>query len=627
MKYTILLGIFWGLLSLTGCNETELQQDVTPTVGFADTLIEVFENAGTQTLNVVLSSPATADMNVEIRIKSETNVKEGVDYVLGSREVHFAKGAVSASVQVDLTDDRLVNQSREFMLELNPGKGIRNDAAKGICRIVIFDDESEAALVFNQNQVNFMESDSTYYLPLDLEGTPSGVVKVIIETIDSSAREGVHYRVESKELMVEPGFKGIPVTLIDDDVINADRIFFVRIVSILGAKKITAKSICTVVIRNDDLGLYMGLNQCSVEERPANNISVKVPVRLVGVPTKDLEIQVAAVEGYGNAIVGRDFEIVNNGNLTIPYGQDSIEVEIRPLYESTITGEKNFRLQVTKVLEHDEIDLEGQFCDVIIYDYDTQVSFGSMEYTLGMNVTSLNIPITLSQAVYHNIQLKIDQPQSVTASGIEIENDMLTIPAGVTDTVLTVMLTGTLPADYELNLSAISGIEEVHNTPQNCQVITKNINSLSKSDWSIDSFTSEEEKNDGPATAAKLIDGDDKTFWHSHWSGYKDNGPFDIVVDLKKLTGISGVRCVRRIYPSPNSDTKRVSFHLSVGEDKNTWNKLGEKAYGSTAGGEVSLAVEQYYPTGRYFKVRVEECTSNNVASLGELYLEGFQED
>ena len=94
------------------------------------------------------------------------------------------------------------------------------------------------------------------------------------------------------------------------------------------------------------------------------------------------------------------------------------------------------------------------------------------------------------------------------------------------------------------------------------------------------------------------------------------------MIDLKKLSGISEIRCVRR---PKNTDTKRVSFHLSQGTDKKSWSKLGEATYGGTGGGEVLVTVEQYYPTGRYFKVRVEECRNNTVASLAELYLQGFQ--
>lgn len=620
MRYITLLWILWGLFVLGGCDNTSLEQENTPVVGFSDTLMQVYENSGRNVLSLELTEPAPVDMVVRILVKSEVNVKDGTDFLLPEREIRVAKGTTSADVVFELTDDRLVNEPRSFDLEILAEKGMRKDSKKSACHIVILDNESDASVAFDTPVVFLREADETYYLPVKLQGTPAGPVKMTIEVVDSTAKGGVHFHLTTKEFVVNADFAGIPVTLVDDDEINLDRMFLVKITSVLGAMKITSQSTCLVTIRNEDLGISLGVKSRTIEEAPGNIKSVKIPIRLIGDPGADLEINVGVVDGFGNAVVGHDF-VIKETTLTVPYGQDSIEVEVIPQYNTEITGDKNFRLQVTGVEGHEELDLSALVCDVTIHDYDTEVSFGQAGYKVGLSVTSMMVPVKLSQPVYHDIRLGVT-PGMRAASDCEILTNEVVIVAGQTEAYVELAISATAPTQFGIALSPITGVSAQNLVIPEAKMDVVIGLDINKTGWTIDSFTSEEAVNDGPATAAKLIDGKEDTFWHSRWGSGKDEGPFDIVIDLHKVIGIADIRCVRRL-PS-NQDTKRVSFHLSDGEDKETWSKLGEATYSTTT---VNVAVERYAPAGRYFKVRVEECNDNKVASLAEVYLKGFDVD
>lgn len=446
-------------------------------------------------------------------------------------------------------------------------------------------------------------------------------VRVLLKSA-VNAREGVHFRLPEKEILVTASdFKGIPVTLINDTEVTPDPMFAVRIAKVIGAARVTAKSICFMTIRNNDAGFQIQ-KTAEIEEQPGNAASLKIPMKLVGpLPVVDLNIQVGAVDGIGNAVAGTDFEFVNNGMVKVPAGDSTFNIEVRPKYNSAITGDKNFRLTVQKVTGSEDIDLTEQYGDVTLHDYDTEIAFDEVSYLVGLNIGTLEIPIKLSQPVYHPIHLKIGEGNARSAGDYDIVSGDIIIPAEVTDTVVTIHLNGTEPYGFGIRMTGVSGIQVENIVSSSCQIEMIEVGDIAnKADWEIDSFTSEESSGEGANNghAIQLIDGNDNSFWHSRWAGGSDEGPFDIVIDLQKQTGVSFIKCCRRL----PSNTKKVSFHLSVGDDKESWSKLGEATFASQW---VQVSVDKYFPQGRYFKVRVEECQDNKVASLGEIYLQGFQ--
>ncbi len=73
-------------------------------------------------------------------------------------------------------------------------------------------------------------------------------------------------------------------------------------------------------------------------------------------------------------------------------------------------------------------------------------------------------------------------------------------------------------------------------------------NELSKTGWSIASFSSEETSGEGAVNgrASKLIDGSGSTYWHSRWSSSATSYPHNVVIDMGSSKTANGLSLTQR---------------------------------------------------------------------------------
>ena len=78
--------------------------------------------------------------------------------------------------------------------------------------------------------------------------------------------------------------------------------------------------------------------------------------------------------------------------------------------------------------------------------------------------------------------------------------------------------------------------------------IIKEGDKLSKTDWKIVSFTTEEPSGEGSNNghAKHLIDGNAETFWHSRWQGGSDPLPYEVIIDMNHRVKIAQVELLPR---------------------------------------------------------------------------------
>lgn len=627
MKYTKLLWILWGALILAACDdETPLEQDTAPIVSFGDTLMQVYENEGQQTLKVNLSVPAPSELTIPILVKSEINVQEGKDYILEEKEVHFAQGESSATIHYTLKDDRIVNQDRSFELELTPAKGINKDTKMGVCHVDILDDEGEASVIFDPTLFTVLEADATYYIPMKLVGTPSGEVTATIEVIDSTAQKGTHFRLKKTEyVLTEEGFKGIPVTIINDDKSNVNRLFSVRIVSVTGASRITAKSICTVTIQDDDLGIYFGRATMNAEEREG---IVKVPVKLTSTSDKDVTFTVACA---GSAQEGTDYTLTKS--WTIPAGKDSMDFEVNLNHIEGVNPDRNIEFTFKNLTEGVKIFEETPKCELNIWDCDTKVSFVNSTILEFDKAENLAIPVQLESAVDHDVTLRVRLNSLI---GIEHDDITLTsnvtIPKGETTANAMIKLKKSIGRDriyVKVNLSDTYGATENEDI---CQI--NKCYTYSKGELTIASFKTQEAGGEGPVNgyATAAVDGDPNTFWHSVWSSGSAELPEGIVVALPDNVSIIALDVVRRV-ATGNSDNKTAEIYLSDniseftadgwGESKATLQWENKKT--NIVADHTATAIFSQPLKGKYMKIMITEGYRAN-AQIGEVYVYGWEE-
>lgn len=143
-------------------------------------------------------------------------------------------------------------------------------------------------------------------------------------------------------------------------------------------------------------------------------------------------------------------------------------------------------------------------------------------------------------------------------------------------------------------------------------------NELSKTGWSIYSFSSEETSGEGATNgrAARLIDGNASTYWHSRWSSSATSYPHNVVIDLGSAKTASGLSLTQR------SGLSRAikNFEILTSNNGTTFTSQGSFVAQNANG-------PQYFDfssaqTFRYFKIIANSAHDGlQFASLAELGL------
>lgn len=615
MNYIKRLAICCAVCMFSACDNTKIGQDGSITAGFSAKTATFYENAK-GSVSFQLSAPAPEDITVRLAVQNENNVQEDKDYILPLKEILILKGRSSAEVEIDFIDDKIVNNSRSFELILTGAQGLAINKEMEKVLITLLDDESDASVVLNAEFSLSENKEEGVIVPLLLEGTPSDDILVTIDVksvnVTNKAIEGQHFTIEKKEIYIPKGtadLSGLGVKILpkDDSEINPSRVFVLEITKIIGATKITEKSTCVVTIKNDDLGLSWGKTTATVEERPDGKAVLKLPLRLLGDAGRDLHITVAIESD--ELTENTDYTITSK-ELVIPAGQDSVEVEIFPVYNNLITPDKLMKVVVAEVEGYD--DLAGIGCDVTIYNYDTQLSFGEADYIAPSSWSQISIPLTLSAPVHHDVSVFITGKNTV-AGEEDISSMAFVIPAGATSGQQPVLI---FPDNggfsYNFQIAPVSGIQANY-----CQstcvlkiAISKELTPLATAEhekWTIAGFSSDNPGDGGvnSGMAAAAIDGDGATYWHSQYSGAGSTLPQYIVIDLKGEIHLWQITVIKRTSTS-NSDTKLAEIYASDNSN-GPWNKLGTMNWPENASPDYGRSIDVQNVPARYLKINVTE--------------------
>ncbi|HOI49853.1 MAG TPA: DUF4959 domain-containing protein [Prolixibacteraceae bacterium] len=142
---------------------------------------------------------------------------------------------------------------------------------------------------------------------------------------------------------------------------------------------------------------------------------------------------------------------------------------------------------------------------------------------------------------------------------------------------------------------------------------------ISKSLWTVVSFSSEEASGEGPSNGRVIhaIDDNISSFWHSQWQGASPGYPHWFIIDMHQAVTISRFECFRRQGSSSGSD--KIKFHYSM--DGTTWTDLGEFPFDRNTNNAQKYRITSN-PKARYFKFEAV-AGPNNFTHLGEISVYG----
>lgn len=624
-----------GILALSACNEVKFTGNGSETgevltASFRDTLITVFENIGTDKVGIDFSQALAQDTKVVIAVSAEENMQQNKDYFIATGEFSVAAGKKSTDVEYSLVDDNVVNDSRSFTLRMMSVNGGVVDARRATARIKVLDDESDVAVGFETTALTVAERQSgeaageSYRceIPVKIYGTLRKPLQFKVTALPSddvnAAVENVNFRLLQTVFVVENTTDAIsvPVEIIDDAEVNADRVFTLDITEVTGAEMYTQQKRCIVTIANDDLGIYFGKAETEAEEGAG---MVKIPVKLTRACDTEVSFTLSA-EGLEE---GTDYSLTKE--WTIGAGEDGVEIEVEVKHVEGIQADRTLTLGFASVGEGLQVFNEQPNCKLNILDIDTKVDFKYGEWGVKDSRGTVQIPIELQQALTHDVSftMVLDLPAGTQAT---ITSPQATIPAGQTSVLMEVKVTQMSQTEtgFTMSITNVKGATAVDRTAS----ISKYGDITAPQGLTIADFSSQEETGETQPSgfAAAAVDGNESSYWHSQWKGSGSSLPQYIVVKVPDNIHVAAVDVIRRVSAS-NSDTKTAEIFLS--EDNKSWDLQGTLKWSASTGADraqhLRTAVFDHMQKGGYIKINVTE-GFRDFAQVSEVIVYGYTE-
>ena len=243
---------------LLTCSINIVSNEGLPLVAFEEALTSVGEESGEATFAVTLSRPYDVDVTVQVAAEDGTAV-QGVHYQLLQNEVTIPAGDTVAYVGVALMDDLDVNGPRIFTLRLTGAENAQVSTLMYMLQVSVTSDDNQVYVSFDSIAVSRYESSGSVDLKVRLSVAAPQEVKVwiAVDEESSTAVEGTDYTLEEDalELAFAPGEmeKTFTVGLIDNSVVDANKVLAFDIDSVENAEPLEGMAECALTITNDDM--------------------------------------------------------------------------------------------------------------------------------------------------------------------------------------------------------------------------------------------------------------------------------------------------------------------------------------------------------------------------------------
>lgn len=245
---------------------------------------------------------------------------------------------------------------------------------------------------------------------------------------------------------------------------------------------------------------------------------------------------------------------------------------------------------------------------------------------------SLNIPYALDQdatvtigidesAVDEHNQAPVDgetQYALMPSDYYTLVDKEVSIPAGVTDVIIEVAIHpekfDISETGYILPISILSA-KGVAVSKMNTAFIhvEKDPNPpLSRADWAVVDFSSEEAEGEGAdnGRVKHLLDNNSGSFWHSQWQGGQPGPPHWFIIDMGKSNVLNGIMILPR--QGVGSDGRPKDAVVEVSEDNATWSTVANITFADDNQWQ-KIEFDQPTESVRYFKATINTMHGSGV--------------
>lgn len=443
-------------------------------VGFGYEAKTVLKNAGQVLVPVKLEQAVGSAVKVTVdAVKGETaaDAREGIDFNLPEKVMTIAAGDTIAYLAVDILDNGKAEAEREIKLNITGVYGGKAGSRKSASIFIV----SNAFVEFEKTAWETYESAdvegsseavrNSRFIPLMISGDITEPATVVLEVIDGTAVEPVHFTVE-KELTVSPGTTKINVEIkpIDDDEANDDRVFTLKLKEIKGGNLLIGKTNnqCSVKIISEEIKRTVAFGLKSLETKDMER-TVRIPVFLDKASGNDVVVTVDA-SSISTAVENKDY-VIENKSVSIGSSLRG-EVVVKILGDNIENPDRKLILELKDATEKVAISQTEGVCTVNILNNDWKIIpvKNVVVAEEDMGVYSYKAKIT---PVDRERILKLQYEVGNTAYFTELPEEV-TIPAGEGEVAVEVTIgyTPEYPAvTPELKIKYVECDESVYTEP------------------------------------------------------------------------------------------------------------------------------------------------------------------
>ncbi len=281
---------------------------------------------------------------------------------------------------------------------------------------------------FRDSVVTVFENEGSGTVYVDFSSALTQATKVVFSVVEEkNIQENKDYFFRDKEVSVAAGSHSTELnfSLIDDPIVNDERSFSLRLVSVNGGMVDTAASLVRVKVLDDESEIAVGFEEATFmvaeQEDGASSYVCRIPVKVYGtlqkplqfkVAVKELEEEQAAVENVHFRLQESVFVVENtNSEVVIP-------VEI--FDDNEVNADRKFALDIIEATGC-EIYTAQRRCIVTIKNDDMGIYFGRTNLEAEESAGTVRIPVKLTKKAEQAVTF------TVACGGSAVENTDYTL--------------------------------------------------------------------------------------------------------------------------------------------------------------------------------------------------------
>lgn len=306
------------------------------------------------------------------------------DYTTTRGTLSFKAGETNKNLTIAIKNDTLLESTEQFTLYLTNAVGDTTLGLFPTTTISIADNDSR--LSWETNVYYVLENSGSAVLKVNRTGALTETNTVSYSVTASTART-TDYTATSGKLIFLPGATNAAITipLINDDIVETNEIFRVRLSSPGGGALLLGTNTATVVIMEDQVGFtFESPTYAIAEDGGALNVSIYRRGK------SDTSASVAFQTIAGTALSGADFTSTN-GTLSFSAGEEVKTVGIAIIDDSLVEQNKTFSLALSN--PSGAVIIGPASAAITILEDDSQISFFTNTVAAAESLSTLSINV------------------------------------------------------------------------------------------------------------------------------------------------------------------------------------------------------------------------------------------